>query len=104
MQLNEWQWRQHGSSEDLPMQWRTLAAGWSHTGEGSSGETARVMRVADGTSTSSGTCVVQCGMVWYGAMWHGAGSEVVLRGRWDKCLPASAFSPSSPASVCIEKL
>ena len=50
------------------MQWRTVAAAsWASTGEGSSGETARVMRVADGTSTSSGTCVVQCGVVWYGA-------------------------------------
>ena len=60
------------------MQWRTVAAAsCARTGEGSSGETARVMRVADGTSTSSGTCVVQCGMVWCGTMWPGASSEVL---------------------------
>ena len=51
------------------MQWWAVAV--ARTGEGSSGETARVMRVADGTTTSSATCVVQCGTVWYGAMWHG---------------------------------
>ena len=50
------------------MQWRAVAVA---RGEGSSGETARVMRVADGTTTSTATCVVQCGTVWYGAMWHG---------------------------------
>ena len=60
------------------MQWRTVAAAsWASTGESSSGETARVMRVADGTSTSSGTCVVQWGGVWYGTMWYGASSKVV---------------------------
>ena len=60
------------------MQWRTVAAAsWASTGEGSSGETARVMRVADGTSTSSGTCAVQCDVVWYGTMWHGVSSVVV---------------------------
>ena len=48
-------------------------AGSGCAGEGSSGETARVMRVADGASTSSGTRMVSVArrcMTWHGALWY----------------------------------
>ena len=73
MQLHVWQRRQHGLPEEkLPGP--NAVAGSGCAGEGSSGETARVMRVADGASTSSGTrmvSVARCCMVWHGAIRYG---------------------------------
>ena len=72
MQLHVWQRRQHGLPEEkLPGPNAVPASGCA--GEGSCGETARVMRVADGASTSSGTrmvSVARCCMTWHGALWY----------------------------------